>query len=105
MTAFDAATALMFRDPNISVAASYLPLGVGPGTALRVIRKAPDLMESFGDSRIVSKTTMIDVRVADVATPKSGDVFQIGSENLRVQGVPVRDVLQLVWTCEAVPTA
>ncbi len=103
MTAFAAATNLMFRDKNMSVAAVYLASGQGAGQAVRVIRKSPDLSDSFADSRIVSRTTVLDVRVSEIAAPKAGDVFQIGSENLRVQGVPVRDALQLIWTLEAVP--
>ena len=105
MNAFDAATALMFRDANVSVAASYRAGGVAPGVAVRVIRRAPDLTDTFGERRIVTATTLIDVRVTDVAEPVAGDTFVIGSEVLRVQGKPVRDSLRLTWTCEAAVVA
>ena len=100
MTAFHVAAAAMFRDRNMAVDALYRPGGVDPAQALRVLRTAPDQVASYGDARLVSDSTVIWVRIADVAVLARGDSFEIGGELLAVQGDPVRDAEQLVWTAE-----
>lgn len=103
MSAAQAAIDAIFGDPNMAMAASYLAGGAGPAVPIRVIRRSPDVAQQFGESRLVSETVRLDVRVADVAAPGRGDLILIGAERLVVQGEPMRDVLRLVWRLEAEP--
>ena len=103
MNAFSAAIDAIFADPNMAADAVYRARGVGPAVPCRVILTRPDLQSSFGDARITSDTTMLDVRVSEVATPSAGDTITIGSEVLVIQGEPLRDRERLAWKCEAVP--
>jgi hypothetical protein len=70
---------------------------------VRVIRKAPDEVTAFGAAQILSDTTIIDVRVSEMANPKPGDGVSIGAENFVIQGEPKRDRDRLIWTLELVP--
>jgi hypothetical protein len=99
--AFVAAIDAIFRDGNVAENALWRAGGVGGGTAVRVIRKSPDEVVGFGDSRAVLPTVMIDVRRSDVAEPASGDTVEIDSELFEIVAAPTLDSLRLVWTCEA----
>jgi hypothetical protein len=102
MSAFASAVDALFADPNIGEDALWKADGVGAGVAVRVIRKSPDSGESFGDTRVVLPTVMMDVRKADVAEPGEGDLVEAGSSAFKVIGTPTIDLLHLIWTCEAV---
>lgn len=80
--------------------ASYVSLGGGP-VAVQVIRRQPDAMMDVGASRIHTPTEMFQVQVAQVASPKAGDVIQIGTESFVVQGEPQREQHGMVWKLEA----
>ena len=43
------------------------------------------------------------MRVSEVAEPKPGDRIVLGAATFVVQGEPVRDREQLVWTLDARP--
>ena len=103
MTVFSVAIDAIFGDANMAADALWLEAGIGPGVACRVIRRAPDLVTEFGQGQFRSPTTMVDVRVAEVATPAAGDRVQIGDEWFKVQGEPLRDRERLVWTLNMVP--
>ena len=103
MNAFSAATDVIFADPNMAVDALWLDQGFGPGTSCRVRRKSPDQETEFGAARIRSSSTVLDVRVSEVAKPRKGDVFILGDERLEVQGSPMLDRLRLVWSIDTVP--
>ena len=103
MSAFSAAIDAIFADPNMAADAVWRAGGSGPATPCRVILTRPDLTSTFGDSRITSDTTMLDVRVSQVASPMAGDTVTIGTEVLVIQGEPLRDRERLAWKCEAVP--
>ncbi len=100
MSAFDLAIDMLFSDANLAVDGLWRQGGVGAGVAVRLIRRAPDLVANFGDGRFVSDSTLMDVRVSDVATLAEGDTFQIGTDVFVVQGDPLRDSEQLVWKAE-----
>lgn len=102
MSAFDAAMARIYANPALAVGAVWLPGGMSPGRAIRIIRKAPDDLTDYGSARIWSETLRVDVRVAEVATPAPGDAFVIEGERFTVQGEPVRDRERLIWTLELV---
>jgi hypothetical protein len=103
MTVFASAIDVLFADPNLGRDATYRAAGADPGVPVRVILRRPDRVGEFGETRIVTETLLIDVRVSDVATPADGDAFDIGGETFVVQGEPIRDGERLVWTIEARP--
>ena len=45
----------------------------------------------------------IDLRVAEVATPRPGDRIEIAGDAFLIQGEPVRDRERLVWTVDLRP--
>ena len=98
MNAFATAIDRIFADANMAVDALWFAGGVGPGVAVRVIRKSPDEITSFGAARILSETIMLDARIADMPTPAPGDLIRIGSEDFLVQGEPKADRERLIWT-------
>jgi len=103
MNAFAAAMDAIFADQNMAAEATWTPQG-GVPLPVRVIRKAPDELTSFGAARILSDTTLIDVRVFEMPSVKSGDTIIIGADTFTIQGEPKRDRERLIWTLELVPT-
>ena len=103
MTAFAPALDLLFADPNLSTPALYVPMGIGPGVGIRVMRRSPDRMVEFGAARLVSDSVVLDVRVSDCPELAGGDRFEIAGEVFVVQGAPRRDRERLVWTVELLP--
>lgn len=104
MSAFTSAVDALFADPNIGEDALWKAGGVGAGVAVRIIRKSPDRMAEFGDSRAVLPTVGIDIRRSQAATITEGDLILIGTETYRIIGEPMSDALGLVLTCEATYT-
>lgn len=102
MSAFTSAIDALFADPNIGEDALWKAGGVGAGVAVRIIRKSPDRMAEFGDSRAVLPTVGIDIRRSQAATITEGDLILIGAETLKIIGEPLGDALGLVSACEAV---
>ena len=98
MNAFATAMDRIFTDRNMAVDAIWFAGGSGPGVAIRVIRKSPDDITPFGAGRILSETTQLDARVADMPTPAPGDLIQIGAETFILQGEPKLDRERLIWT-------
>ena len=103
MNAFATAMNVIFADPHMAVDALWLAGGTGPGVAVRVIRKSPDEITPFGAARILSETTQLDARVADMPTPAPGDLIRIGPEDFLVQGEPKADRERLIWTLNTRP--
>jgi len=101
--AFGAAIDAIFRDANVAENATWRPGAAGPGIAVRVVRKTPDQVAGFGDSRAVLPAVLIDVRRSEVADPAATDTVEIGTGVFEIIGTPVLDSLGLVWTCEAAP--
>ena len=103
MNAFAASIDLLFEDPNMAVDALYRAGGEGSGVPVRVIRKAPDELANFGDSRFVTDTLTLDLRVSEVPSLSKGDTIEIASEVFEVRSEPVRDRERLVWSAEGRP--
>jgi hypothetical protein len=99
--AFGAAIDAIFRDNNVAEDALWRAGGAGAGIAVRLIRKSPDELVGFASSRAVMATVLIDVRVAEVASPAPDDTVEIADDVFAIIGTPTRDSLGLVWTCEA----
>ena len=98
MNAFATAIDRIFADANMAVAALWFAGGTGPGVTVRVIRKSPDEITPFGAARILSDTTLLEARVADLPTIAAGDLIRIGLEDFLVQGEPKLDRERLIWT-------
>lgn len=102
MSAFASAIDALFADPNIGEDALWKAGGVGAGVVVRIIRKSPDRMAEFGDSRAVLPTVGIDIRHSQAATITEGDLIVIGAETFKIIGEPMGDALGLVSACEGV---
>ena len=97
MTAVAAALDALFADANIARDAVYIAEGGSPKLVRVALRRA-DEITGFGEVRLWSETTRLDLRVAEVPTPRPGDRIEIDGEAFLIQGEPVRDRERLVWT-------
>ncbi len=102
MVAFTAAVDALFADPNLGRAATWEPADGDP-FPVRIIARRGDAITDFGEARLWSETTRIDIRVAELAEPRPGDRVVIDGETFVVQGAPVRDRERLVWTLDLRP--
>lgn len=109
MRALAAALEALFADAEIGRDAVYIAVGGAPRLVRAVARRA-DEITPFGEARIWSETTRIDLRVAEVPEPRPGDRVELPSaipgepaEAFLVQGEPVRDRERLIWTVELRP--
>ena len=102
MSAFAAAVGALFADPNMGRDAVYISDGGAP-VLVRVVARRADAVTDFGDARLWSETTRIDLRVAEVASPRPGDRIEIDGDAFLIQGEPVRDRERLVWTVDLRP--
>jgi hypothetical protein len=102
MSIFAIAIETLFGDPNMACDAVYIADGGAP-RLVRVVTRCADEVTGFGDARLWSQTTRIDLRVAEVATPRPGDRIEIDGEACLIQGEPVRDRERLVWTMDLRP--
>ena len=103
MTAVAAALDALFADPNIGEDAVYIADGGAP-VLVRVVSRQADAITDFGDARLWSETTRIDLRVAEVPAPRPGDRLEMDGDAFLIQGEPVRDRERLVWTVDLRPT-
>jgi hypothetical protein len=92
----------LFADGNIATDAVYIAEGGAP-QLVRVVTRRADDVSSFGEARIWSETTRIDLRVAEVPAPRPGDRVEFGGEAFLIQSEPVRDRERLVWTVDLRP--
>lgn len=102
MSAFAHATAALFLDANLSVEIWHRD-SEGQFTRATGVLRRPDEITSFGAARLISDTTRIDVRVADIPAPRPQEQILIGEETFLIQGEPQRDRERLVWTLELTP--
>jgi hypothetical protein len=101
-TAFDVAMSAIFADGNMATPATYRAGGYGLAVTVPVLMRAPDLRQTWNAVAISSASVVIEVQVATIAAPASGDTFTIGATEYVVQGTPERDAAQLVWVIELV---
>jgi hypothetical protein len=102
MSAVAAALDALFADGNIARDAVYIAEGGAP-VLVRVVARRADAITDFGDARLWSETTRIDLRVTEVPAPRPGDRVEIEGEAFLIQGEPVRDRERLVWTVDLRP--
>ncbi len=96
MDAFSTALNTIFADPNLAVAATFIPLQ-GANSQVMVLTKKPDLYEGIGQSVIDTPTLILEVQVSDCPALVEGDRFLIGNITYVVQGAPQRDLDRLIW--------
>ncbi len=99
MSVFAAAVDMLFADPNIGRDAVYISDGGAP-LLVRIVSRQADAITDFGDARLWSETTRIDLRVAEVPAPRPGDRLEIDGDAFLIQGEPVRDRERLIWTVD-----
>jgi hypothetical protein len=102
MNAFAAAIDGLFADGNIARDAVYIAEGGAP-QLIRVVTRRADEVTSFGEARLWSETTRVDLRATEVPTPRPGDRIEIDGAAFLIQGEPVRDRERLVWTVDLRP--
>ncbi|MDP1668696.1 head-tail joining protein [Phaeovulum sp.] len=100
--AFESALEVLFADTNVGRDAVYIAEG-GTPVLVRVVARRADAISDFGDARLWSETTRIDLRVAEVSAPRPGDRIEIDGEAFLVQGEPLRDRERLIWTLDLRP--
>ena len=82
--------------------AVYIADGGAP-VLVRIVARRADAVTDFGDARLWSETTRVDLRVAEVPAPRPGDRIEIDGDAFLIQGEPVRDREWLVWTVDLRP--
>ncbi len=102
MDAVAVALDALFADSNIARDAVYTANGGAP-TLVCVVTRRADEITGFGDARLWSETTRIDLRVSEVPNPRAGDRIELDGEDFLIQGEPVRDRERLVWTVDLRP--
>ena len=102
MTPFAAALDTLFADAHLARDVLYTAEGDTPALVRAIVRR-PDDVTGFGEARIWSDTTRLDIRVAEVPTPRPGDRLEIDGAAFLIQGEPVRDRERLVWTVDLRP--
>jgi hypothetical protein len=102
MSIFAAAIETLFGDPNMARDAVYTSTAGAPSLVRVIMRRADDIT-GFGEARLWSETTRIDLRVSEVPNPRQGDRVEIDGEGYLIQGEPVRDRERLVWTLNLHP--
>jgi len=99
-----AAVDVLFGDSNLARDAIYRGQGTGDPITIRVIARRPDQVLDFGDTRIHTETSLFDVRVSEVPSPRPGDTLEVDGETFVLQGEPVRDSERLIWTLDMRPS-
>lgn len=89
----------LFADPALARDIIYTPVA-GAAQTIRAVIKSPDRIVDVREMAIHTPTLVVDVRVSDIATPQAGDTLAIGTLLYAVQGEPVRDAENLVWTLD-----
>jgi hypothetical protein len=102
MTAFAEALGVLFGDLNLAVEIWHRD-GEGRFTRGSGVLRCPDEITEFGAARLLSQTTRIDVRVADIPDPRPQEQILIGEETFLIQGEPRRDRERLIWTLDLSP--
>mgnify|MGYP006289554913 CR=1 FL=1 len=102
MSALAAAIDALFADAHLARDMVYTAEGGAPALVRAILRR-PDDVTRFGEARIWSETTRLDLRVSEVPSPRPGDRIEIDGAAYVVQGKPVRDAERLIWTVDLRP--
>ena len=99
MSAFQEMIDALFSNSSLAQDIVYTPVAGTPKT-IRAVIKSPDRIVDVREMAIHTPTLVVDVRVSDIATPQEGDTLTIGTLLYAVQGEPVRDAENLIWTLD-----
>jgi hypothetical protein len=99
MSAFQGMIDALFSDSALARDVLYTPVA-GTARTLRAVIKSPDRIVDVREMAIHTPTLVVDVRVSDVPDPGEGDTLSISALTYVVQGEPVRDTENLVWTLD-----
>lgn len=88
---------------RLGVQAVYTPNG-GGAKNIRVIPKIPDEVFDVAKSHIHTETSVFDVRISDVTSPKAGDIITLNSVTYTLQGESTKDLHGIYWRVEAYAT-
>ncbi|MBS0126860.1 head-tail joining protein [Thetidibacter halocola] len=103
MSVFAAAMDRIFTHASMAAPALWISATTSDERQIRIIARAPDSVTDFGAGRLVSDTTVVDVRIADLPDPRPGDLIVIGTDSHVIQGEPLRDRERLIWTLNLRP--
>lgn len=95
MSAFGAAILTMFRDRNISTAATYRVLGAGTGSAVRILISDADTVQTGFGINAIADQILIYSKIADTPGLARGDTFETASTLYLITSDPVRDDMRL----------
>jgi hypothetical protein len=70
---------------------------------MHFIPKTPDVVASFGDTRLVMATHRFDMLARDVPDPREGERFILDGQTWQVVGEPLADRDRLIWTITGAP--
>ena len=82
MSGIKAALDALFADAHLARDVVYTAEGGAP-SLVRAILRRPDDVTGFGEARLWSETTRLDLRVAEVASPRPGDRIEIDGRHVR----------------------
>ncbi len=103
MNAVKAAIDALFTDPNIASDAVYRVQGTGNPQTVRIVTRRPDEVLDFGDSHVVTATTIAELRASELPDPQAGDTLEIAGDLFIIQGTPRRDSERLIWSLDLRP--
>jgi hypothetical protein len=75
----------------------------GAEVATYFIAKTPDVVASFGDTRLVMASHRFDLLARDVPEPQEGERFSLNGQTWQVVGEPLADPDRLIWTITGAP--
>lgn len=81
--------------------ALYKAGGTGAGIAVRLRLQNPDLLIQVSGLDVIGATTVVRVRISEIAQVSKGDVFVIDGKEHRVVGTPKRDDGRRLWIAGA----
>ena len=99
MSAFQEMIDALFSNSSLARDVLYTPVA-GTARTLRAVIKSPDRIVDVREMAIHTPTLVVDVRVSDVLDSNEGDTLTISALTYVVQGEPVRDTENLIWTLD-----
>jgi hypothetical protein len=99
MSAFQEMIDALFSNSSLAQDIVYTPVA-GTARTIRAVIQSPDRIVDVREMAIHTPTLVVDVRVSDVPDPNQGDTLTIDTFLYVVQGEPVRDTENLVWTLD-----
>lgn len=104
MDAFADALGAIFDDPHLAERATWRAGGTGPAITVRIVRRSPDRVERFGDSRALLGSLTVDVLRSEAPTLAEADTVEIDGTTFHAVAEPVGDGIGLLLTVELAPS-